>query len=210
MTDPLTPEQRAATPPDVLAILDALTLDLQRYERLVSRSPEFSAWEWCQGPEGGAAFGTEHPMMHLIMCSLAEQLDMTGAINRVSIKGHHAKAGWIECTVQRVGRLTPEDARRAAEGALERAVERLRAAGGEWDEPLAFVPSEPPVEEMKDPARPWLRFDFRRVPNVHRCLRCGREQAVPDPYTTATWEAVATAFGIEHSGCVEGDGAGAP
>lgn len=140
---------------------------------------------------------------HQVIAALAQTLGE--AVNYAAISGHHPAIGRIECIVQRVGKLSPDDARRLAERHLARAVALLSQNGIAWDGPTTFLPDGPiqrPVPIGKD--RDWLTIDVSVQPNEMRCARCGSHQPMPEKSTAAMLEAMIKAFTKAHKGCKEG------
>jgi hypothetical protein len=136
------------------------------------------------------------------------------AKNYVAISGYHPAAGKVECIVQRVGRLSPHEARVEAEQHLARAIKLLAEHGIPWDGPTTFLPSLPwdRGAEMES-EHPWTRIDVRTDPNAMICERCGGRQEMPRG-TADVINGLLAAFGESHKDCREGDaakmGRGAP
>lgn len=119
----------------------------------------------------------------------------------------------LTVTVQRHGKVTPANARLAAEGALARAVALLAANGIAWDEPMTFAPPVLPVRE-RDPETNlgWIRLDVKPYevhgePAAMVCDRCGRRQALPDEHTADMMKAMTDAFAAKHGKCPPKDAA---
>ena len=196
---------------DVVASVIALAGELRRIRRLWKREVDSQPMgPMRESPDGALVLPVpDGTIGHTLVRGLLDMLDAANAINYVQIGGYSAKAGGrVEAVVQRVGKLSPCDARDAAEAALGRAVALLREHGIAWDGPVAFVPSPRPAVErlptMSDD-HGWLRIDVRRDPNVMMCMRCGCEQdmaTAPAPMLQAMLEAFAT----QHAQCEEGDG----
>lgn len=197
--DYLTPEQRAATPPEVLAMLDLQEVRLARMERAIRRPPTIGPFR--RDEEDHITHTVDHPMMVMIIDNFAATLTEANARNYVAIEGHHETAGHIAVTIQRIGKETPHGARLKAEAALRRAVARLEALGETWDEAIDFAPDAPTSHPEREPSREWIRVDIDRVPNVLRCDRCGARQTMPLEGTPAVMGAMIDAFGVEHDGC---------
>jgi hypothetical protein len=196
-----TPIAPPVEPADRIAELER---ENARLHRILAREPEVGSFR--EDPAGGVAIDVgKHPLTFLLIDHLAQMLDVSGAVNYVSIGGWHPKAGRIECIVQRVGKLSPHDAREEAERHLRRAVELLRANGIAWDGPTEFRPDKPDDAPATEPMRPWIVVDFRRTPNALRCLRCGSSVDLPERAPASVLVAAERAFGDAHMVCEEGD-----
>jgi hypothetical protein len=153
--------------------------------------------------ENGMAFALSHSANHAIIEMLASMLDRTGAVNYVTLAGWHPSSGAIECTVQRVGKITPHTGRVLAEQHLQRAVALLAERGIAWDGPTEFLPDQPIDEPAQDKDHPWIKLDFRQTPNLLRCERCGESITLPMRTPVDALTAMNQAFTKAHAGCKE-------
>lgn len=131
------------------------------------------------------------------------------AHNYVAVQGT-SPVGRLELTVQRVGKVTPHEARRAAEMSLERAVAMLAQHGIPWTDPTTFRPDkpEPAGAEVPDGPVPWRCIDLLCEPCVLRCRRCNGIQSLPASATPAVARAITQAFEGEHTNCQVADSKG--
>lgn len=132
------------------------------------------------------------------------------AHNYITMAGWHPVVGRIECTIQRVGKLSPHEARRHAEQHLARAVALLRVHGIAWDGPTEFEPVAPDELERDptaDDATPWVRINARERPNRLECRRCGAHQEMPKRGTGKVLQALMKALSEAHADCQDGDAA---
>ena len=152
-------KQAGAVPADEVTAFCDEVIELAKYadrlHRILSRDPEVGAMRQ-DGPNGVAWSMGDHPMNALIFAGFADMLERTGAVDYVNVCGYTPKAGRIEFTVQRVGKLTPHTAREQAEQHLKRAVALLAENGIPWDGPTSFLPDAPIHDGISEPGRDWL------------------------------------------------------
>ena len=196
----------------VIAMADELS-HLRLMKRVFDRSAEPTFGPFDQDPDGtvgthvqdAAGVGT---FLFGAMAGLLE--GMGGGVraeNYVALSGYHPVIGRIECILQRVGKLSPHEARGKAERELARAVALLGEHGIPWDGATTFLP-EPPADDLpRDQEHPWLFIDARVQPNELGCARCGARQVMPGRGTADVLQAVMNAFKAQHLGCQEGDAA---
>jgi hypothetical protein len=143
------------------------------------------------------------------MAGLLEGMGEGGvhAQNYITMSGWHPSTGRIECTIQRVGKLSPHEARGQAESHLARAVELLKVNGIAWDGPTTFLPDSPPEKKMAPAVgdHMWLTLNPLVQPNTLDCSRCGASQPMPETGTAAVLQAMIFAFREGHADCEEGD-----
>ncbi len=183
--------------------------EVRRLRRVVARLTEPTYGPFRQGKDGAITADIDGPTGTMVISAL---VDMLGdAKNYVAVSGWHPVAGSIEAIVQRVGKLSPHEARVQAEGHLARAVAMLAEHGIVWDGPTTFLPELPQrhTDLDADPSgeHPWLRLDIDADPNVLCCQRCGARQEMPRRGTAAVMMAVVEAFSTAHADCQDGDGA---
>jgi hypothetical protein len=82
-------------------------------------------------------------------------------------------------------------------------VQMLAEHGIAWDGPTEFLPDQPIDEPAQVPGYPWIKLDFRQVPNVLRCERCGASATLPERSPADTLSQMNQAFTKAHAGCKE-------
>jgi hypothetical protein len=202
------PVANGATPEAVEVARDSMKLQLEvrRLDRIMRKASEvmFGAME--AQPDGSILMSATDAagITSEVIAALGETL--RHSTNYTQIGGWHPELGRIECIVQRVGKLSPHEARDEAERHLGRAVALLRQHGIEWDGPTTFPPDEPPSRAVPaDAERSWLVVDANVQPNDLLCQRCARRQRLPPRITSAIFTAMVAAFKEQHADCQEGD-----
>lgn len=182
--------------------------EVLRLRRIIRRMSEPEFGPFTTEPDGTVSMHAETQDGPAIIGALASMLEDPHACNYVALSGWSPAAGRIEAIVQRVGKLSPHEARVVAEQHLKRAVRLLAEHGIQWDGPTEFLPDLPPergLEAIQDGVTPWARLDVRSDPNRLYCERCGGGQDMPRRGTAAIMVAVIEAFRGQHEGCQEGD-----
>lgn len=195
--------------------IESLRAEVARLQRLFKRSIEPTFGAFGQDHETGlvsCSVTDAAGVSRFLMGTLAGMLEGKGggsrAPNYVQIGAWHPEIGRIECIIQRVGKLTPHEARGQAETALARAVSLLAQHSIPWDGPTTFLPTPPPEDEIGPPVNegtPWCRIDVRAQPNDLRCLRCEARQTMPERATGTVLEGMIRTFASDHAECQEGD-----
>ncbi len=192
----------------------ALAADNARLHRLLTRAAEpfFGAFEQDADGMVSSTVSDHAGIGRYLFGTMAGMLEGMGggrkAPNYIQIGGWHPETGRIECIIQRVGKLTPHEARGQAEAHLARAVAMLAEHGIPWDGPTTFLPSPLPGDEIGPTAsdeESWIRIDVRVQPNELLCTRCNGRQAMPSQGTAAVLNAMMAAFRDGHADCQEGD-----
>lgn len=188
---------------DVCRHLGAEATEEARLRRLLKREPVTVGDMRLDGD--GVSMPVDHWAAMAVAESFAKSLDTSE--NYMTLQFTHEKQGRIEVRVQRVGKLTPHDARVNAEAEVRRLRGLLAQHGVSDDGPETFAPDEPPpltfAEQNGHPE--WLTIDATRRPNVLVCGRCGEEQAMPTPCPADTAVAAMNKFSGRHGGCLEVD-----
>lgn len=198
---------------DASALADAtlaLVEDHRHLAGLLKRrvTPIFGAFEALEG--GGMklpARGAEE-VSEFLYGTLGGLLEGAGggrrAPNYIVLEGTSKAIGRIDVVVQRVGKLSPQGARKAAEAALARAVALLAEHGVPWADPVTFPPDTPDPLPDTQGGGPWCVLRAG-PPNVLACERCGVEQGLPEEHTADVFQAIVEAFHVDHRSCREGD-----
>lgn len=200
MTDTVPPQQGIE---EVTADRDRL---LKAVQRLSQPSASFrESWPSPDEPPGLDLVFDKDPagLVTIMIQAFGEMLNRSGAINYLSLRGYSPTGGGFQVIIQRTGKLSPHEARKAAEGELRRAVALLAERGIPWDGPTEFLPDDPVNDGLRMSDSDWLKLDFRRTPNVLMCDRCGGEQPLPETATTDVFIAVQKAFEATHGECIE-------
>ncbi len=170
-----------------------------RLQRIIDREPEFGAMQ--KDASGVVVPIIDHPMTHIIVSHLAEMLTQSNAVNYVAISCDHVRLGRLECCVQRVGKLSPHEARKAAEKALQKAVTLLTAHDIPWEGPTEFLPDNPVPSSDKGAIDAHIVIDINVRPNTLLCTRCNRKVALPDPIEADMLKAMGEVFTKTHLNC---------
>ncbi len=160
-------------------------------------------------PEGTGAVMSIYTHNNAAAIALAESFAETlgDAENYVTLRVHHATAGWMEVTIQRAEKMTPAEGRRRAEDEVRRLLGLLAAAGIPEEPRIKLSPPGFSEEEGRYAYRPggptWIVIDFNQTPNDMFCKRCGARQALPERMTADAMGALEGVFRKAHLGCTE-------